>query len=64
MKTIINKSLFIAVITLFLYSCEDLEQINIDPSNPSEVPSNILFSGTQKKSWIMCTTFGSAVVNV
>jgi hypothetical protein len=30
-------------------SCEDFETLNTDPDNPAEVPSNILFSGTQKK---------------
>lgn len=32
-------------------ACEDLDTLNEDPNNPTEVPSNMLMSGTQK--WIM-----------
>ncbi|MDR2692235.1 MAG: SusD/RagB family nutrient-binding outer membrane lipoprotein [Dysgonamonadaceae bacterium] len=35
--------------TIFLFSCQDFEEINTDPNNPVETPSNMLFSGTQKK---------------
>jgi hypothetical protein len=37
------------VIAFFSFSCEDFEEINIDPNNPSDMPSNMLFSGAQKK---------------
>jgi hypothetical protein len=37
------------MIACFPFSCQDFEEINTDPNNPSEVPSNILFSGAQKK---------------
>ena len=38
------------LITLITASCEDMEKINIDPNNPQDVPSNMLFAGAQKKA--------------
>ncbi|MDR0844073.1 MAG: SusD/RagB family nutrient-binding outer membrane lipoprotein [Tannerella sp.] len=49
MKTNLYNYLSIVVMSLFFFSCEDLEKINTDPNNPAEVPSNMLFSGTQKE---------------
>jgi hypothetical protein len=49
MKTKLYNYFFISVIALFSFSCQDFEELNTDPNNPAEVPSNILFSGAQKK---------------
>ena len=40
---------WVVLITLLVTSCEKMETINIDPNNPQSVPSNMLFSGAQKK---------------
>jgi hypothetical protein len=49
MKQAIYNYLLVSFFILFATSCEDLEQTNIDPNNPTEVHSNMLFSGTQKR---------------
>ena len=49
MKTKLYQYLIISVIASFSFSCQDFEEINTDPNNPAETPSNMLFSGTQKK---------------
>lgn len=48
MKKIIFNILIIASIILGLSSCSNLDSINSDPNNASEVPSNMIFSGAQK----------------
>jgi len=40
----------VVLITLIVTSCEDMEKINTDPNNPQSVPSNMIFSGAQKKA--------------
>ncbi|MDR2652886.1 MAG: SusD/RagB family nutrient-binding outer membrane lipoprotein [Prevotellaceae bacterium] len=49
MKIKIYKYVIGLVIALFPLSCQNLEEVNTDPNNPAEVPSNMLFSGAQKK---------------
>lgn len=49
MKRIISKYIGGLFIVLIMVSCESMETINTDPNNPAEVPSNMLFSGAQKK---------------
>lgn len=44
-------SILVGVLCLFSTSCEDLDSLNKDPNNPTEVPSHMLMSGAQK--WIM-----------
>ena len=34
---------------LLAFSCVDFEKVNTDPNNPAEVPSNMIFSGVQKR---------------
>jgi hypothetical protein len=53
MKQIISKNKYLwlcLLATLFVASCEDMEKMNIDPDNPSEVTSSMIFSGAQKKA--------------
>ncbi|MDR1738521.1 MAG: SusD/RagB family nutrient-binding outer membrane lipoprotein [Candidatus Symbiothrix sp.] len=38
------------LISLFVVSCEDMEKMNTDPNNPSEVASSMVFSGAQKRA--------------
>ena len=45
------KYLLLGAASLFVVACEDLETVNVDPNNPSDVPSHMLMSGAQK--WIM-----------
>ena len=40
----------VVLIMLIATSCEDMEKVNKDPNNPDNVPSNMLFSGAQKKA--------------
>ena len=49
MKSKLYKYIFISLIALFSFSCENFEEVNTSPNNPSELPSNMLFSGSQKK---------------
>ncbi|MDR1880966.1 MAG: SusD/RagB family nutrient-binding outer membrane lipoprotein [Tannerellaceae bacterium] len=44
------KYLLVSFVLLFALSCEDMEKMNIDPDYPAEVPSNMVFSGAQKKA--------------
>ena len=39
------------MVALLTFSCVDMEKVNTDPNNPSDVPTSMIFSGTQK--WIM-----------
>ncbi|GHT53333.1 hypothetical protein AGMMS49982_16050 [Bacteroidia bacterium] len=50
MKTKISKLFLLSVIASFTFACQDFEELNTDPNNPAEVPSNMLFSGAQKKT--------------
>ncbi|MDR0865586.1 MAG: SusD/RagB family nutrient-binding outer membrane lipoprotein [Candidatus Symbiothrix sp.] len=50
MKTKIYKLFLLSVIASFSFSCQDFEELNTDPNNPSSVPSNMLFGGAQKKA--------------
>jgi len=46
----INLILLGVVLTMFFAtSCEKMEKINKDPNNPESVPSNMIFSGAQKR---------------
>lgn len=47
----IYKYLLFGALCFSTIACEDLDTLNEDPNNPTEVPSNMLMSGTQK--WIM-----------
>lgn len=47
----VYKYLLMGILCLCAVACEDLDTLNEDPNNPTEVPSNMLMSGTQK--WIM-----------
>ena len=49
MKNIINKFLLIGLVSWTAFSCQDLTELNVDPNNAADVPSNMLFSGAQKK---------------
>jgi hypothetical protein len=49
MRSKIYKYILVSAIVLFAASCKDFDEINTDPNNPLEVPSNMLFSGAQKK---------------
>ena len=49
MKKINLMFFLVAFLMLTISSCEDLETVNKDPNNPQTVPSNMLFSGAQKK---------------
>jgi len=43
------KYLLIGFVALSVASCEDMEKLNTDPNNPSDVSSSMVFSGAQKK---------------
>lgn len=49
-----KKILYTVILGLFVIfemtSCQDMGEINTDPNNPEDVPSNMLFSGAQKKA--------------
>ncbi|MGL4851804.1 MAG: SusD/RagB family nutrient-binding outer membrane lipoprotein [Phocaeicola sp.] len=45
------KYLFIGALSCTAAACEDLDTLNVDPNNPTEVPSHMLMSGAQK--WII-----------
>ncbi|MDO4163206.1 MAG: SusD/RagB family nutrient-binding outer membrane lipoprotein [Bacteroides sp.] len=45
------KYLLMGAICLSTVACEDLDTMNEDPNNPTDVPSNMLMSGAEK--WIM-----------
>ena len=45
------KYMLLGLASLCVVACENIDTLNIDPNNPSEVPSNMLMSGAQK--WIM-----------
>ncbi|MDR2423107.1 MAG: SusD/RagB family nutrient-binding outer membrane lipoprotein [Prevotellaceae bacterium] len=47
MKKIYILFAFLALFTA--WSCTDMEEINTDPDNPLEIPSNMVFSGAQKR---------------
>lgn len=48
MKSIIYKFLFVT--GLFgAVACEDLQTVNVDPNNPSDIQSNILMAGVEKQ---------------
>ncbi len=48
MKTAYKLAACAALATTALVSCQDLEDVNVSPNNPSSVPSNMLMSGTEK----------------
>ena len=43
-------SLMFFWVVLITTSCEKMEKVNTDPNNPQSVPSNMIFSGAQKKA--------------
>jgi hypothetical protein len=45
-----KRILLFLLLVIFASSCEDLQKINIDPDNPPEVTSGMVFSGAQKKA--------------
>ena len=47
----IMKYMLLGLASLSVVACENIDTLNIDPNNPTEVPSHMLMSGTQK--WIM-----------
>ncbi|MDR2383620.1 MAG: SusD/RagB family nutrient-binding outer membrane lipoprotein [Prevotellaceae bacterium] len=49
MKSKLYKYIFISFIALVPFSCENFEELNTDPNNPADMPSNMLFGGAQKK---------------
>lgn len=49
MKKAIYKYLLGSLFILSMVACESMETVNTDPNNPAGVPSNMLFSGAQKK---------------
>ena len=49
MKKISLMFFWVVLITLMATSCEKMENINTDPNNPQSVPSNMVFSGAQKR---------------
>ena len=49
MKKISLMFFWVVLITLVATSCEKMENINKDPNNPDNVPSNMIFAGAQKK---------------
>ena len=49
MKKISLMFFWVVLITLIATSCEKMENVNTDPNNPQSVPSNMVFSGAQKK---------------
>lgn len=48
MKKILTLALTGVAAAGLLSSCEDLEDVNLNPNNPESVPSNMLLSGTEK----------------
>ncbi len=50
MKNIL-KYMLLGSLCFSTVACEDLDELNSDPNNPTEVPSNMLMSGGEK--WIM-----------
>ncbi|MBP1616769.1 MAG: SusD/RagB family nutrient-binding outer rane lipoprotein [Bacteroidetes bacterium] len=49
MKKIIYKFLMATSCAVLMYSCADLTSVNENPNEASSVPSNMIFSGAQKK---------------
>lgn len=47
----IYQYILLSILCLATVSCEDLENLNSDPNNPTSVPSNMLMNGAEK--WIM-----------
>ena len=48
MKSIIYKFLFVTGL-FSAVACEDLQTVNVDPNNPSDIQSNILMAGVEKQ---------------
>jgi hypothetical protein len=49
MKRILYVLLSVSLISGAFYSCENFEELNVDPNNPSELPSNMLMAGVEKR---------------
>jgi hypothetical protein len=49
MKKIISIVLSLSLFLGISISCQDFEELNIDPNNPSELPSNMLMAGVEKR---------------
>jgi hypothetical protein len=50
---IMKKILYLVIGVLLMggltFSCKDFEELNVDPNNPSELPSNMLMAGVEKR---------------
>jgi hypothetical protein len=49
MKKLLYKILSISLLIGLLASCKDFEELNTDQNNPSEVPSNMVMAGVEKR---------------
>ena len=50
MKKSVIKGLLLGAILMSVTSCKDLEEINIDPNNPTEVSTPAILLGAEKKT--------------
>ncbi|MDR0537946.1 MAG: SusD/RagB family nutrient-binding outer membrane lipoprotein [Tannerellaceae bacterium] len=48
MKKILFRLFAFAIILNLFASCEDMDNINLDPNNPKDMPSNMLMAGAEK----------------
>lgn len=49
MKAKKYKYICTVAVTLLAFSCVDMEKVNTNPNDPTDVPTSMIFSGTQKR---------------